>query len=269
MAQNLSHLDPWARFRPATQARIGLGRSGDSLPTQALLDFQWAHARARDAVHGAVDFTALAAALAPLPTIKVHSAAPDRSVYLRRPDLGRVLCEDSREKLVPGDYDVVFVIADGLSAAAVNTHAAATLKACLDRLPGWKVAPVVLAEEARVALGDEVGMRLSAKIVALLVGERPGLTVADSLGIYLTWGPRVGRKDSERNCLSNIHAHGQSYTQAADKLSWLLHEARRQRLTGVALKEGASPLGNTAGEKGLSSNEGRRETASAEQEELS
>jgi len=259
MTSHPRQIDPWARFRPVTQARIGLGRSGDSLPTRALLDFQWAHARARDAVHGTVDFEALARQLAPRTTVRVKSAAPDRATYLRRPDLGRILSEESRERLLPGAYDVVFVIADGLSAAAVNTHAAATLTACLARLAGWKVGPVVLAEQARVALGDEVGLRLDAKLVALLVGERPGLSVADSLGIYLTWKPQVGRKDSERNCLSNIHAHGQSYDQAADKLAWLMTEARRQGLTGVALKEGAAPLGNASGEPGLSAGTGRRE----------
>lgn len=240
---NLVELDPWARFRLATRARIGLGRAGDGLPTTALLDFQQAHALARDAVHGHVDFAALAAELAPVPTLRVRSAAGDRTTYLRRPDLGRKLDEASGAVLPKGAWDVAFVIGDGLSAAAVMDHAVPTLTAVLDRLAGWTVAPVVLAEQARVALGDDVGARLGARLVAVLIGERPGLSVANSLGIYLTWEPRIGRMDSERNCISNIHADGLSYATAADKLHWLLTEARARRLTGVGLKEEAGALG--------------------------
>lgn len=234
--------DPWARFRQATRARIGLGRSGDALPTRALLEFQLAHARARDAVHSAVDFDRLAADLAPHPILRVHSAVPDRDTYLRRPDLGRKLDAASAERLPAGDWDIVFVIADGLSAAAVQVHAAPLVHACLDRLPQWRVGPVVLAEQARVALGDEVGERLGARLVALLVGERPGLSAADSLGVYLTWDPKPGRADSERNCISNIHSDGLSIAAAADKLCWLAREAARLTLTGVSLKEDAPSL---------------------------
>jgi ethanolamine ammonia-lyase small subunit len=240
---NLVDLDPWARFRLATRARIGLGRAGDGLPTTALLDFQQAHALARDAVHGRVDFAALAAQLAPLPTLRVRSAAADRTTYLRRPDLGRRLDPDGAAALTLGAWDVAFVIGDGLSAAAVTDHAVPTIRAVLERLHGWTVAPIVLAEQARVALGDDVGARLGARMVAVLIGERPGLSVANSLGIYLTWEPRVGRRDSERNCISNIHADGLSYAQAADKLVWLMTEARARRLTGVDLKEEAGALG--------------------------
>lgn len=234
--------DPWLRFRAATRARIGLGRSGDGLPTRALLDFQLAHARARDAVHGAVDFDRLAGDLAPLATIRVHSAAPDRATYLRRPDLGRRLDEASRAVLLAGAWDIAFVVADGLSAAAVQAHAAPLVRACVDRLTGWSVAPVVLAAQARVALGDEVGALLGATLVALLVGERPGLSAADSLGVYLTWAPEPGCPDSRRNCISNIHAAGLPIGAAADKLCWLANEAARLKLTGVALKEDAPAL---------------------------
>lgn len=231
--------DPWARFRQATRARIGLGRAGDGLPTVALLEFQLAHARARDAVHGAVDFDRLAGEIAPHPVLQVHSAAGDRTTYLRRPDLGRRLDEAGRIALPKGDWDIAFVIADGLSAAAVEAHAVPLLRACLERLAGLKVAPVVLASQARVALGDEVGALLGARLVAVLIGERPGLTAADSLGVYLTWDPKPGRMDSERNCISNIHGDGLPVAVAAGKLCWLATEAARLKLTGVGLKEDA------------------------------
>ncbi|WP_341910773.1 ethanolamine ammonia-lyase subunit EutC [Ferrovibrio terrae] len=228
--------DIWARWRGATRARIGLGRSGDALPTAPLLEFQAAHSRARDAVHGAVDFAALAAALTPHPSLAVHSQATDRATYLRRPDLGRRLDVASAEALPRGDYDVAFVIADGLSARAVDTHAAGVLKLCLEKLADWHIAPIVLAAQGRVALGDEIGERLNAAAVAVLIGERPGLSVADSLGIYLTWAPRSGRADSERNCISNIHDAGMSHAAASDLLVWLLREARRRKLSGIELK---------------------------------
>ncbi|KJV10870.1 ethanolamine ammonia-lyase [Elstera litoralis] len=234
--------DPWETLRKSTRARIGLGRAGDGLPTAELLKFQLAHARARDAVHGKVDFDQLAADLAPLPVLKVKSRAPDRAIYLRRPDLGRRLHPESAAMLAdvpPQPWDIVFVVADGLSAGAVQTHAAPMIRACLERLPGWRVAPIVLAEQSRVALGDEVGDLLGAQLCLLLVGERPGLSVPDSLGVYMTYRPKLGRRDSERNCLSNIHTDGMSYTIAADKAVWLAREAVRLRLTGVDLKENA------------------------------
>ncbi|MEK9968796.1 MAG: ethanolamine ammonia-lyase subunit EutC [Ferrovibrio sp.] len=228
--------DIWARWRGTTQARIGLGRSGDALPTAPLLQFQAAHSRARDAVHGTADFANLAAALQPHPVIPLRSQAPDRATYLRRPDLGRRLDPADAEKLQPGNYDVAFVVADGLSARAIETHAAPVLKLCLQKLHDWRVAPIVLAEQGRVALGDEIGEGLNAAAVAVLIGERPGLSVADSLGIYLTWAPRLGRADSERNCISNIHAAGMSHAAASDLLVWLLREARRRKLSGINLK---------------------------------
>ncbi|AWB08615.1 ethanolamine ammonia-lyase (plasmid) [Azospirillum humicireducens] len=241
--------DPWARFRGATRARIALGRSGDGLPTRALLEFQLAHARARDAVHSAVDFDRLAADLAPLETIRVHSAAPDRPIYLRRPDLGRRLDPASAATLSGGEWDLLFVIADGLSAAAVQVNAAPLVHACAARLPHLRIGPVVLAAQARVALGDEVASAMGARLVALLVGERPGLSAAESLGVYLTWDPKPGRADSERNCISNIHADGLSIQTAADKLCWLATEAARLKLTGVALKEDAPSLAGPDNEK--------------------
>ncbi len=231
----------WQRFTGVTRARIGLGRAGDALPTQRSLDFQYAHARARDAVTTHVDFGALAAALHPVPSILVHSAAQDRSTYLRRPDLGRRLDTRSAEALPAGPFEAVLVIADGLSASAVQTHAIPTVEAIRARLAQWRLGPVVLAEQARVALGDEIGARMGATMVVVLIGERPGLSVPNSLGLYLTYAPRIGLLDSARNCISNVHADGLSYAAAAAKLEWLMTSARRLQLTGVGLKEDAGP----------------------------
>jgi ethanolamine ammonia-lyase small subunit len=212
-----------------------------------MLDFQLAHARARDAVHTPLDVDALVAALDGLPHVAVRSMAADRGTYLRRPDLGRRLDPDCLGELPAGDWDLVFVLADGLSATAVQQHAPKLLKAILPKLPGWKVAPVVIAIQGRVALGDEIGGALGAKLCAVLIGERPGLSVADSLGVYLTYEPRPGRRDSERNCISNIHpAGGLSPEAAAAKLAWLMTEARHRRLTGVDLKDEAPALEDAA-----------------------
>ncbi len=231
---------PWDRLKRFTRARIGLGRAGDSLPTRALLEFQMAHAKARDAVHGAVDWEALKRALAPLETVAVSSAAPDKAVYLRRPDLGRVLAPGEAEKLPGGPFDIVMVIGDGLSAAACEAHAAKTAKAALALLSDFSVAPIVLARGARVALSDPIGAATQAQLVVMLIGERPGLSAADSLGCYLTFAPRPGRRDSERNCISNIHAHGLVPALAARKIAWLARNALRLKLTGVELKDSAS-----------------------------
>lgn len=242
-------LDPFARFRSATRARIGLGRAGDSLPIRAVLDFQLAHARARDAVHGHVDFDAMATRLAATaPVIRLRSCARDRATYLARPDLGRRVDPEALATVTPDDYDVAFVIADGLSAAAVEAHAETVLAASLRRLGDLRVAPVVLGEQARVAFGDEAGAALGARVVVVLVGERPGLSVPDSLGAYLTFAPKVGRRDSERNCISNIHADGLAHELAADKIAWLVRAALRLGLTGVDLKEdvgGTAALGHS------------------------
>lgn len=238
--------DPWAALRPRTPARIGLGQSGGSLPTRAHLDFQLAHARARDAVHYALDVPTLTADLrgAGLTPCAVRSAVRDRRSYLARPDLGRRLDAESRERIErlagsAGPPDVTFVVADGLSARAPERHAVPLLAALMPGLEAdaWRVGPIVVAEQARVALGDEIGELFGAAVVAVLIGERPGLSSPDSLGIYLTWGPRVGRTDAERNCISNVRPDGLVYALAAARLRFLMTEARRRKLTGVGLKD--------------------------------
>ncbi len=230
--------DAFARLRSMTTARVGLGRSGDGLPTAPLLAFQLAHAAARDAVHARLDADRLAAALAPFPTIEVASQAGDRATYLRRPDLGRRLGAEGAARLAPGDWDLAIVAADGLSATAAQAHAPPLIAALADRLGGWRIAPIVIAAQARVALGDEIGAGLGARMVLVLIGERPGLSAPDSLGAYLTWRPVVGTPDSARNCVSNIRPpRGLGYAAAADTLAWLITEARARGLTGVALKD--------------------------------
>jgi ethanolamine ammonia-lyase small subunit len=228
--------DPWIALRTTTRARIGLGRTGDALPVKDVLEFQLAHARARDAVHTALDTALLAQAIAPWHSLTVRSQAADRETYLRRPDLGRRL-DPACASLPTGDWDAVFIIADGLSPTGVQLHAAPMLRACLDRLQAWSIAPTIIATQARVALGDEIGALLQARLSAVLIGERPGLSVANSLGVYLTYKPQIGRPDAERNCISNIHADGLSYNAAADMLVWLMTEARTRKLTGVDLKD--------------------------------
>ena len=237
--------DPWTALRAFTPARIALGRTGASQPTAALLAFSLAHAQARDAVHEAFDAASMSVELQAdgFQTIVVHSRATDRPMYLRRPDLGRRLDAASGDRLRKAAEkaetapDLVLVLADGLSALAVSRHAQPMLKAIRSQLPGWSIGPVVLAEQARVALGDEVGELLGARAVALLVGERPGLTSPDSLGIYLTWAPRVGRTDAERNCISNIRPEGLGYEQAAATLVGLLDGAKRLGASGIMLKD--------------------------------
>ncbi|MFS8933817.1 ethanolamine ammonia-lyase subunit EutC [Cupriavidus taiwanensis] len=240
--------DPWQRLRRFTRARIALGRTGHSQPTDAVLAFGLAHAQARDAVHLALEVGTVTAALdaAGLPHVAVHSAAPDREHYLRRPDLGRRLDEASRKRLDAARPqqapDVVFVIADGLSALATQRHALPLLQAARQRLPqGWQIGPVVVAEQSRVALGDEIGERLGARQVVMLIGERPGLSSPDSLGIYLTHAPRVGRTDAERNCISNVRPEGLSYAQAAERLVFLLCGAAALGRSGVDLKDDSAP----------------------------
>lgn len=234
--------DPWAALRRATRARIGLGRVGDAMPMRDVLEFQFAHAKARDAVHTKLDTAALAA-LIPGAVI-VRSAAETREIYLRRPDLGRQLAPEGQAKLIPGDYDLAFVIADGLSATAVMQNAVPMLQAAIARLEDFKIAPVVIATQARVAIGDDIGEALGAKLCAILIGERPGLTVADSLGVYLTYAPKRGVRDSARNCISNVHRQGGlSYEGAADMLAWLMRESLRRKLTGVGLKEASGLAG--------------------------
>ena len=224
-------------LRMFTPARVALGRSGHSLPTGELLRFQLDHARARDAVYCELDTGAIR-----LPHVVLRSAARDRATYLRRPDLGRRLHPDSRAQLTPGDYDAAIVIADGLSAPAIHHHAAPLLDALLPRLADWRLAPLSVVLQGRVAIGDEVGEALGARMVVVLIGERPGLTSPDSLGIYLTWDPRPGRSDAERNCISNVRTEGIGYDLAAHKLHFLMTASRTRRLSGVGLKEDA-PIG--------------------------
>ena len=233
--------DPWTALRRHTPARIALGRSGSSLPTAEVLALALAHAQARDAVHTAFDAESVAAAIEVLglATTIVDSAAPDRASYLRRPDLGRTLSAAGGAALARGSCDLAIVIADGLSSTAVHAHAAPLVEALLPavREAGWRLGPVVVARQARVALGDAVGELLGARLVILLVGERPGLSSPDSLGAYITFDPRVGRTDAMRNCVSNIRAEGLSYAAAAFKLAWHAREALRLELTGVGLKD--------------------------------
>jgi ethanolamine ammonia-lyase small subunit len=249
-------LDPWQALRDATRARVALGRTGDSLGTAETLALRLAHAAARDAVHVPVDLAALQAAVGDRPHVVVHSAAPDRHTYLQRPDLGRRLDDAGRAALEGpardgtasdgsgSGFDLVVVIADGLSSRAVQEHAVPLLDALTARLDdGWRVGPVVLAEQARVALGDEIGALLGTELVLVLIGERPGLSAADSLGAYLTYRPRIGCPDSARNCLSNIRPpDGQDYPGAARTLALLMAEARKRQLTGVDLKDDFAAL---------------------------
>ena len=240
--------DAFDVLRSATRARVALGRAGDGLPTGRLLEFRAAHAAARDAVHSPLDVDRVTSDLAAtgLDVRTVASAAPDRATYLQRPDLGRRLAEGT--ELPGGEYDLALVIADGLSPRAVEEHAAGTVTAVLERLAGWSVAPLVVATQARVALGDPVGEALGARIVVVLIGERPGLSSADSLGLYLTFGPRTGRADSERNCISNVRPpHGLGYAQAADTLAGLLLASRELGASGVVLKDEGVALPPGAG----------------------
>lgn len=241
--------DPWADLRALTAARIALGRSGASLPTRELLAFGADHALARDAVRAELEIEPLQAELEALgwPCQAVTSAVPDRPSYLMRPDLGRRLAPASAaalESLRAGSsgFDLVFVLGDGLSATAVQRHARPLLEHLVPCLPAkTALGPMVIARLARVALGDEVGERLGARLVLVLIGERPGLSSPDSLGAYLTWKPRVGLTDADRNCVSNIRPRGLDYPAAGQRLAWLIERAQSLGLSGINLKE-ESPL---------------------------
>jgi len=236
---------PTLDLRAFTPARVAIGRSGASVPTKALLDFTLDHARARDAVHAAFDAQRLAADLGALglAVTEVRSQAVDRKDYLRRPDLGRRLAPGSAAVLAqsaPAPCRLALVIGDGLSAAAVHAHAAALVSRLLKLLAeGDDVAidQAVVASGARVALGDEIGALLGARMALMLIGERPGLSAPDSLGAYLTFAPKPGRSDAERNCVSNIHHAGLSYDEAAFKIAWLVREGLARQVSGVALKD--------------------------------
>ncbi len=246
--------NPWERLRVFTDARIGLGRAGISVPTQHSLAFQLAHAQAQDAVHTPLDFNALLSALtervwncfgAPL---CLKSRAVDRATYLQRPDYGRCLDDESVSRLAgkqspsQARHDLAIVIADGLSAFAIAEHAVAFLDELVPLLTGdsgapWRLAPITCVEQGRVAVGDHVGELLDARCVLLMIGERPGLSSPDSMGLYLTWNPKVGCKDANRNCISNIRPAGLTVSEAARRAAYLLREARTRQLSGVKLKD--------------------------------
>ena len=241
--------DPWTNLADLTPARLALGRAGPGLPTREVLKLGLAHAQARDAVHAAMDQDAILAGIEALgfEAMAIESRAPGRDIYLRRPDLGRRLSVRSRTLLQerPSDEaDVAIMVGDGLSAAAMNLNALPLIAALLPRLKasGFRVAPLVVARQARVALGDEVGALLGARLVIVLIGERPGLSAADSLGAYLTFAPKVGRSDAERNCVSNIRVAGLPPAPAAAKIMWLTQQALILSLTGVALKDDSDLL---------------------------
>lgn len=242
---NLS-IDPWAQLKNFTQARIALGRVGSSLPTKEVLDFGLAHAMARDAVHLALDVDALEAGIQSqnFVTLRVHSQAADRASYLLRPDLGRSLNKESQsaltsiKKKIPEPIDLLIVVGDGLSSLAVSRHVQPMLEEIRRALPDeWVLGPVVIASQARVAIADQAAEALGAKMVAMLIGERPGLSSPDSLGVYLTFNPHHGCSDADRNCISNVRPDGLVYPAAAKKLLWLAKEALRLQVSGVALKD--------------------------------
>jgi ethanolamine ammonia-lyase small subunit len=235
-------------LRAFTSARVSLRRTGAALATSEVLDFQRAHAEARDAVQAALDADRFADRLAcqlnalnlgGTGILKMRSAAPDRQAYLRRPDLGRQLDPASTVQLSALGCDVVFVIGDGLSAVAVERHAIPLLSAILPEIlrAGWRCGPICLVTQARVAIGDPIGAALGAKLSIVLIGERPGLSTPDSLGVYITWNPQPGRHDADRNCISNIGGGGLSYEAAAARLLWYMTEAQSRQATGITLKE--------------------------------
>jgi len=250
--EEIVHKDCWEKLRQFTNARIGLGRVGTSIPTAELLRFQLSHAQAIDAVHVPLDINKLceqfdqSAVLKPyLPIQKLHSKARDRIEYLQRPDLGRQLSEESISSLQPSDkerYDLVFVLADGLSSYAISHHAKAFLELFISRLneqsiKKWNIAPICVVQQGRVAVGDDICEALNAKQVVLLIGERPGLSSPDSMGLYLTWNAKRGIEDSLRNCISNIRPEGLKYQAAVHKGHYLLTESSRRELSGVNLKD--------------------------------
>ncbi len=251
MASDVTKQDLWRALTRFTSARIGLGRAGISVPTRPLLEFQLAHAQARDAVHRPFEGEAMQRELESrgLEVIRLHTAARDRSMYIQRPDLGRILNDASNaslEQRAPEQYDVVLIVADGLSSLAVERHAVPLLDRILPKLESaqWKIAPICIVEQARVAVGDEIGALLAAKLSVILIGERPGLSSPDSLGIYLTWEPLPGRSNAQRNCISNVRPEGLSYELAAHKLFHLMTAARQRKLSGVELKDEAPMLRN-------------------------
>lgn len=252
--------NPWHKLREFTSARIALGRSGNSVPTNELLTFQLDHAQAMDAVHCTLNVDALVAQLSDSyavlkqalePPVVVTSKVTDRFMYLQRPDLGRQLDDPSWQKLEAistehgAKLDLAIVVADGLSSIAIQNHAVPVITRLVSLLSGdgehqWNLAPITVVKQGRVAVGDDVGQCFNAKAVLVLIGERPGLTSPDSMGMYLTWGAKRGAKDSERNCISNVRPEGLNYDAACQRAFYLLKEARKLQLSGVDLKDRSS-----------------------------
>lgn len=236
----------WHVLTRFTQARIGLGRAGTSLPTRPHLEFQFAHARARNAVHHPLDEQALRLALDTRGwrSFMVHSAAQDRTTYLQRPDLGRIPSDTSKAQLqafsdAQAECDIAIVVVDGLSAFAIEQNALPFLDVLMPELTqqGFTVAPISIVRQGRVAIGDPIAKAIGARLVIVLIGERPGLSSPDSMGIYVTWAPQPGTNDAQRNCISNVRKDGLEYGEAVHKLMYLITEAFRRELSGVMLKD--------------------------------
>lgn len=240
--------DSWESLKEYTAARIALGRAGDSIPMRESLEFKLAHAHARDAVYSTLNSEALNAELRflDIPLLHLHSKATNRQIYLQRPDLGRLLDDQSalliNKNIIPSD--VCIILADGLSANAINNNAAHLLKALILLLKAmnYRLSPICLVEQARVAIADPIAYGLQSKLSIILIGERPGLSSADSIGAYLTYNPQLGLTDESRNCVSNIRQDGLSFNHAAEKIFYLVQEAFKRKLSGVELKDNAGLL---------------------------
>ncbi|WP_341226954.1 ethanolamine ammonia-lyase subunit EutC [uncultured Arcticibacterium sp.] len=232
--------DPWSKLRTLSKARIALGHVGGSLPLREVLDFKLAHANAKDAIDSSLNTESLLGQLKTfgLPIFQVSSQISDRKEFLKRPDLGRRLSTESVDDLKESKqtFDLIIILADGLSAEAINTHAVETLQNLLPKILEKYSVAIILASQARVALADEIGSLLSAKMTAIFIGERPGLSSPKSMGIYTTYKPAIGLTDESRNCISNIHEDGLSYHEAAEILHYLINESFRRQLSGVNLK---------------------------------
>ena len=245
-----THDSPLNPLKEFTAARVGIGRTGTSIPTKQSLAFKFAHAHARDAVYSVLDIDGLSNDIKQfnLPVLLLHSKAGNRAEYLQRPDLGRKLKKSSANQLkeYTGDYDVSIIIADGLSAAAINENVIGLLSQLIPLFTAanLKLAPVCFVEQGRVAVSDKVAHLLNAKLSVILIGERPGLSSADSIGAYLTYGPKPGLTDESRNCISNIRPQGLMFKPAADKIFYLIQEAFRMKLTGIGLKDNQGLIGH-------------------------
>jgi len=245
ITKNIIQEDAWHSLKEYTAARIALGRTGNAIPLKEVLQFKLAFAHARDAVYSLLDtehlFTGLAAFQ--LPAYFLQSKAATRTIYLQRPDLGRQLTNDAITKLknVAGEpYDIAIILADGLSATAINNNALPLLQLLIPMLQRYILSPVVIVQNARVAIGDEISAALAAKASIVLIGERPGLSSPDSLGAYITFNPTVGLTDESRNCVSNIRPEGLHHNLAAEKILYLINESFRLNLSGVHLKDNAA-----------------------------